>query len=72
MQSSPPRTSLGEIFRLQSVVEVGHGHAALEVESAQTIVSGVDVGEAVVQNAVKGVLDGFLLERVLLGGFPRR
>ena len=57
---------------MQSVIKVGHGHTTLEVESAQTLVSRVDVGEAVIQHAPERSLDGLLLERVLLGGFPRR
>lgn len=57
---------------MQSVVEVGHGHTTLEVESAQALVSRVNVGEAVIQHAPERSLDGLLLERVLLGGIPRR
>jgi hypothetical protein len=57
---------------VQSVIEVGHGHAALEVQRAQALVSRVHVCEAAVHDAPKRVLKGLLLESVLLGRFSRR
>ena len=73
----PPQCTLPKIpprgtTRLQSIIEVGHGHAVLEVESAQTLVSSVDVREAVAHHAIEGVLNGLLLESILLGRLPRR
>lgn len=66
------QASLRESFHGHSIIEVGQGHAALEVESAQTLVSRVDVCEAVVERASEGVLEGLLLESVLLGRLPGR
>ena len=66
------QTSLKGTFYEHSIIEVGQRHAALEVESAKTLVSRVDVCEAVVERASEGVLEGLLLESVLLGSLPRR
>lgn len=66
----PPQCKL--LIRVQSIIEVGQGHAVLEVESAQAFVSRVHVREATIYHAAEGVLDGLLLKSVLLGGPPRR
>ena len=73
----PPQCTLlkispGGTLRLQSVIEVGHGHAVLEVESAHTLVSRVDVREAIAHHATEGVLNGLLLESILLRRLARR
>lgn len=55
-----------------SVIEIGHGHAILEVQRAQAPVGGVDVSQIAVHNTGEGVLEGLLLEGVLFGRLSRR
>lgn len=71
-QCTLPKISSKEVSRVRSVIKVGQSHAALEIESAKTLVSRVDVCEAVVERASEGVLEGLLLESVLLGSLPGR
>lgn len=56
---------------MQSVIEVGQGHAALEVKSAHALVSRVHVREAPIHHTPERVLDRLLLESVLLGRLSR-
>jgi hypothetical protein len=57
---------------VQSVIEVGHGHAVLEVQRSQALVSRVHIREAAAHHTAEGVLKGLLLESVLLGGLSGR
>jgi hypothetical protein len=65
-------TALGSPFRVQSVVEIGHGHAGLGVKRAQALVCRADVRETAIHHTAERVLEGLLLESVLLEGFSRR
>jgi len=57
---------------VQSIVEIGHGHAVLEVKSTQAFMSRVNVREPVLHHTPKRILNSLLLESVLLVGLSRR